>query len=372
MISRLRLHLALLSALLGLLPATAESAAPSLLDGAVYTMTNGTGGNAVLAFWRASDGTLSIPVAYPTGGFGTGSNLGNQGGLALSKNGRRLFVVNTGSAEITSFEVTPNRLKNPSNVTSGGLQPISVATHGNLVYVLNAGSDAIAGFKVNSNGRLKPLANSNRSLSGTGVRPAQIGFSPDGRNLVITEKATNRIVIFRLKENGLPKSNPTVIPSPAPTPCGFDFAGKRFLLVSEAANGAAGAGSVSSFRVAQNGAVWSLNAAVPTLQTATCWLKARPNGKQAYATNAGSQTLTGYQVSSQGSIKLLNGDGASATLEPGSNPTDLAFSRNGRFLYTVNDGNHSISSFRVGDNGSLRLIANTAGLPPAVVNIASR
>jgi hypothetical protein len=52
--------------------------------GTVYTQSNSPAGNAVLAFSRAGDGTLTAQGSYPTGGTGTGANLGSQGAVVLS------------------------------------------------------------------------------------------------------------------------------------------------------------------------------------------------------------------------------------------------------------------------------------------------
>ncbi len=55
--------------------ATAASPAFAASDpvGAVYTQTNAAAGNAVLAFDRASDGSLTPAGSYPTGDLGTGT-----------------------------------------------------------------------------------------------------------------------------------------------------------------------------------------------------------------------------------------------------------------------------------------------------------
>jgi hypothetical protein len=119
-------------------PLTAGSNGP----GAVYTMTNGSAGNAVLAFTRAANGTLGSPQSFATGGLGTGAGLGNQGGLALSQNSRWLFAVNAGSDDVSAFRVSPIGLALTDREPSGGSHPISITTRGDLLYVLNAGERA--------------------------------------------------------------------------------------------------------------------------------------------------------------------------------------------------------------------------------------
>ena len=95
------LSLGLLAALA--LVATAGAAHSSGPAGHVYVLSNSPAGNAVLDYSRASNGTLSGPVSYPTGGTGTGGGLGSQGAVILD--GDDLYAVNAGSNSITRFSV---------------------------------------------------------------------------------------------------------------------------------------------------------------------------------------------------------------------------------------------------------------------------
>ena len=162
--------------------------------GAVYSLMNQASGNAVAVFDRSADGSFVAAGSVATGGTGTGAGLGSQGALTLSDDGRWLFAVNAGSNDVSAFRVSPQGISLTSRTTSGGTVPISVTVHGNLVYVLNAGGAGnISGFTLDQQGILAPLASSTRPLSASGVGPAQVSFSPDGRALVVTEKATSRI-----------------------------------------------------------------------------------------------------------------------------------------------------------------------------------
>ncbi len=169
--------------------------------GTVYTLTNSAGGNAVFAYSRASDGSLSLLGTYATGGTGTGAQLASQGSVTLSADGRWLATVDAGSSDVALFAVAPDgSLSRTSNVPAGGTDPISVTLHGPLVYVLDAGgSGNIAGF-VNLGGHLVALPDSIRPLSGPAslTSPEEIAFSPDGRVLVVTEKGANELVTYRV------------------------------------------------------------------------------------------------------------------------------------------------------------------------------
>jgi 6-phosphogluconolactonase len=341
------------------------------VTGAVYTMSNAVDGNAVLVFQRATNGSLSPAQSYPTGGFGSGGGLGNGHGLVLSKDKRWLLAVNAGSNDISVFAVSRNGLRRTATVPSGGIRPVSVTVDDDLVYALNAGSDNIAGFQLGERGQLRALENSNRPLSGTGTGPAEVSFSPDGRNLVVTEKATNLLDVFPVDSDGLPSQLPNVITSAGPTPFGFAFAGRNELLVANAAGGPGGS-SVSTYRLARKGILTVLDGNVPTYQTASCWIEVAPNQRFAYTANTPNFSITGFQVDQKGGLTLLNANGVTASPGNGSRPIDLAFSQDGRFLYSLNIGNQTISAFQVNGQGALTSVATMSGIPGGANGLAAR
>ena len=347
--------------------------------GAVYTMTNSIAGNQVLAFSRSADGSLTPIGAFSTGGNGTGAGLGNQGGVILSPNNHLLFVVNAGSNNISVFDVKPESLTLIGTFNSGGVRPISLTLYKNLLYVLNAGGsdgdeDTISGFIVGQDGMLSPLAGYTRPLSQVNTAPAQIEFTPDGNVLVVTEKATNKIDTYVVDANGLVSAGPTVFDSAGDTPFGFAFDGQNLLLVSEAAGGASFASSVSSYMVYPDGYLAVISAAVPTNQTAACWLVVTKNGRYAYTTNAGddSNSVSGYGINKDGYIFLLDPDGQTGLT--GAGPIDMALSKNSHFLYTLNSRDGSISGFRVESGGQLIPLTvpiQATGLPTGVNGLAA-
>jgi len=337
--------------------------------GAVYVLSNSAAGNDVLSFPRHADGTLGPVVANPTGGMGAGAGLGSQGAVLLTDNGRWLLAVNAGSNDISVFRVGPHGLTLTDRMASGGLMPISLTADGWLVYVLNAGgAGSITGFRLSPQGQLTAIAGSTQPLSGAGVGPAQVEFSPDGSTLVVTEKATNRILTYAVNDQGQAEP-PMVFPSLGATPFGFAFAGRNTLLVSEAFGGAVDASATSSYRLS-GGQLWPVSASVATTETAACWAVVTKDSRYAYVTNAGSGTLSGYAVGKDGSLRLLDADGVTGVTGPGSTPLDAAFSAND-YLYVLNAGTHTISAFSVGSDGSLSPVGGAAGLPASAVGVAA-
>lgn len=349
----------------GPMAAVAEAeAAPA--PGAVYVLGNQPSGNQVLVFDRAADGTLSSAGAYPTGGTGTGGGLGSQGAVVLDGAGRHLYAVNAGSGSISSFRVTGDGLELVDVVGSGGTTPTSLTVHQGFLYVLNAGGDGgISGFTVH-HGDLEPLAGSTRQLSGTGTAPAQVSFTPDGRQLLVTERATQHIDVFAVDRDGV-AGGPEVALSAGVTPFGFEFDNKGHVIVSEAFGGAANASAVSSYRLTDDG-LQVVSPSVPTTETAACWIAVTADGRFAYAGNAGTASVTGYRVAPDGSLEILDADGKTASAAAGV--TDLAASSNSRFLYG-RLGNGTVASWSIGADGALTDLGAVSGLPSGAAGIAA-
>jgi len=344
--------------------------------GAVYTMTNDVSGNAVIMFRRTERGHLVRGGTFPTEGLGSGDGLGNQGALALDAENRWLFVVNPGSDDVSVFRVEPDGLTFVDREPSGGQRPISVTVDRNLLYVLNAGgavggNDTITGLVVGPDGTLSSLAGSSRFLSAGVTGPAQVSFSPDGRFLAVTEKATNQIDTWRVGLDGL-ASDLVVNISEGATPFGFAFGKRDQLFVSEAAGGASDASSMSSYVLEGDGTLQVVNSAVPTTETAACWVVVSSDGRFAYTTNAGSGSVSGYRIAFDGTITLLDSKGVTGKTGKGSGPIDMVLSNDGRYLFTLNGGNNTIGAFKVHVNGKLSRLPGVRGIPSGTNGLAAR
>ena len=361
---------------LALTPLALHAERSTGVAGAVYTMTNAAAGNEVVAYDRLADGSLRFEGAYPTGGLGSGDGLGNQGGVVLSDNGRWLLVVNAGSNEVSVFALSARGLELTDIAPSEGVRPVSVAIHHDLVYVVHAGGsvgdiDSIAGLRLGSDGTLSPLAGSSRLLSAPNTGPAQIGFSPDGRFVLVTEKATNLIDVFPVNSDGSTGS-PVWNPSVGQTPFAFDFGKRDQIFVSEVFAGADDAGAVSSYSLGWDGSLQVIDPSVANTETAPCWLVVTKGGRYLFTTNTPDDSLSAYDIDFQGLLSLLDPDGRTGEPGAGTNPLDMDLSDDGRFLYTLNIGADTISTFRVRPNGSLRHLGVVAGVPDGANGLAAR
>jgi 6-phosphogluconolactonase (cycloisomerase 2 family) len=341
----------------------------------VFVQTNQVSGNQIVVYDRADDGTLTPAGTYNTGGNGGAAagapsdKLASQGSLVYDAGHSLLFAVNAGSDSISAFRVHGDSLVLEDVVPSGGEFPASIAVQGRLVYVLNSGGSGIVqGFRI-ADEALIPLPNSARSLGLANAvppnfltSPGQVGFTPDGRQLIVTTKAsTSTIDVFAVGPNGRLSQSPVANPSATPVPFAFTFdpAGR---LVS----GEAGASAVTTYTIGSDGTLTGAQS-LSDGQVALCWVQAV--GGYYYVANTGSNTLSGYQIDAAGQPSLIGATGVVATTEPG--PIDLAASSQGAFLYGETGVTSTVDEYHVNVDGTLTKLGAVTGLPPGIEGIAA-
>ena len=318
------------------------------VPGAVYTMTNSPSGNAIEAFTRAADGSLTPAGSFPTGG--TGGALGSGHSIVVSAGGRFIVNVNAGSNSISAFAARPDGLRLLGTVGSDGTRPNSVTMFGDVIYVLDAGSASIAGFRLGDGG-LRPIPGSRQPLSAGALVPRQIQFNGNGRVLVVDEGGSNTIDTFVVGPGGA-AGPATTTPSVGGGPFGFDVDRAGHLLVSDAAL-TTGRSGATSYDVAGDGTVTANGPAVPIDQAAACWLAA--GAGFAFTANAGSGSIGRYAVAPDGTLTALG-----STLvenDAQSHPLDEAVSEGQQYLYVLANGLATIVGYRIGAGGSLTQVA---------------
>ena len=331
---------------------------------AVFVMSNAADRNEVIAFARATDGSLQETHRFPTGGRGSGGNhdpLESQGSLTLSQDHSLLFAVNAGSGEVSVFRVHGSTLVLSDKVLSEGSEPNAIAQHGNLVYVVNTGgSSNVAGFLLEGD-HLRYIKNSLTFLSTNTSGAASISLSPDGRFLAVTERLTINIDVFRVLADG--KLSPIVTsPSAGPGVFSVSFSPKGVAIVSETGPANVTNGSaVSSYEILPNGTLSAISTSVPTLGAANCWNAVTPDGRFVYVSNAGSSTISGFAISATGVLSALPGTVVGENPN-GAGNLDIAVSADGKFLYTLNSSNGTIGIFAIQKDGTLSSVGSATGI----------
>jgi 6-phosphogluconolactonase (cycloisomerase 2 family) len=364
-----------LAAIAGAAAAAAHSAAASPPGHAVFVQTNQTTGNRIVVYDRAADGSLSRAGTYETGGAGgiaapgtETDHLASQKSLVYDAAHGLLLAVNGGSNSVSVFSVHGDRLRLESVVPSGGAFPASIAVHGRLVYVLDSGgTGTVQGFRIAGHD-LVPIRGSARSLDLANTdppffldSPGQVGFTPDGRQLLVTTKASaNTIDVFGVRPNGRLSTTPVANPSATPVPFAFTFSPTGRLVVGEA-----GTSSVSTYELGRDGTLTEPRSRSDG-QVALCWIERVR--RFYYVANNGSNTVSAYTISPGGRPRLVGKAGLVASTEPGT--IDITSPPGTRFLY-VENGSGTVDEFTVNGDGTLTRHGTIGDLPSGIEGIAS-
>jgi DNA-binding beta-propeller fold protein YncE len=277
---------------------------------ALYTQTNATTGNEVLAYSRASDGSLTSIGSYPTGGTGMGlptyqgaipiPNGGASGALAINPAGTFLYAVDAGTDDVAAFAVaTDGTLTFIANYPTGGTSPASITidSTGKYLYVLNTGTlpdsasgvvGGITGFTIGSSGALTAISGSTQPLStGSYVNPSEVAFAPDGSYLMITEKISGTgpgtIDIYPVSAGVA--GPPVSTASTGAIPFGFGFTPSGTAVVSNAVSvPGIGQSTATSYTATPEGVLTVISASVADNQAQACWFALNPTGTLAFTT----------------------------------------------------------------------------------------
>jgi 6-phosphogluconolactonase (cycloisomerase 2 family) len=338
--------------------------------GAVFVATNDVKHNQIVMYSRSSTGSLSYVGKFDTGGRGQGGindPLQSESSLTLSGDYKFLLAVNAGSSTLSVFEVHKDGLRLLETKSTEGGNPVSVTMHDDLVYVANVGGNLhTAGFHLKPWGELEFIPNSRQPLSSLDTEPGTIAFSPDGTQLIVTERQTSKIDVFSVASDGS-LTNPVANAAQGIEPFGASFAPSGVLLVSEA-----GSGAVSSYAVNADNSLSVITSKSPSSGIATCWVI--PGGSYAYATSAITSSISAYKLGSGGDLTplgiTLTEAGVAAAIFPPVGvtafPLDVEVTPDSKFVYVVYSALGQVIGYQVGDNGQLTKITSVTPYNPQI------
>src|SRR5215212_4694134 len=269
--------------------------------GAVYVQTNAVP-NEVIAFRRSGDGSLDRIGSVATGSDGTASpHLTSQGSVALTRDGRHLLVTNAASDDLSVFSVAADGSIELRHRVRTGAAPKSVAEREGLVVVLNTGEPGLASFRLHADG-IEPVEGGEQTLAASDADPAQIGFSPDGSMIVITQRGTDSIVTYEVASDGTFGAS-REIASEGPTPYGFALTSGGKLVVTEAFRAEKGAAAASSYAIV-DGSLEARTSSVGNGRSESCWAVVTPDDRFAFTTNYADGAVSRFGISADGSLSL--------------------------------------------------------------------
>jgi Lactonase, 7-bladed beta-propeller len=362
-----------------------RSGPTSRFDGFVYVESNDaeSGRNAVLAYAFRKN-RFHFLGGYPTGGTGSidlGGNgaLDAQGQIAVDRRQGLLFAVNQGSDTVAVFHIARSgRLiaVHGSPFPAGGKAPASVGLAGRFAVVVDKAHDAnglplqdvkpaYRSFRLGTDGSLKPLPAPFR---------APVGSSPTealtiGRRLVVGTEETGPFRAFALGADGRLREAPgsplgpgawaSIFP-PGDTGArwviGLVVHPTRRILYGNQAR----TSKLLAFNYDLTGRLSFVRAVSNNGAKLPCWTVVTPDGRYLYTANADNGTVSAFR---------LAGDPTSprhlqtVALEHAGNPWGLALDNVGKTLFVVDPraleqvpqgrGNR-LHALAVGSGGRLR------------------
>jgi len=264
------------------------------------------------------------------------------------------------------FRVDGARLELVGTVPSGDA-PRSIAERDGAVFVMNTGKPGIASFRLSDMG-LAPTMGGETPLAAADADPAQIGFTPDGGRLVVTQRGADAIAAYPVREDGT-LGEPSSVMSSGPTPYGFAFTSNGTLVVTEAFRAEKGAAAASSYATGE-GTVTARTRSLANGMSEICWAVVTPDDRFAYTTNFAESTVSRFAIASDGSIALEDAAAASVgDTRPGLR--DEAVTDDGQFLFAIDADGGSVMGWRIGTDGSLSMAGSRDGLPNTIAGLAA-
>lgn len=393
--------------------------------GGVFVMSNILAANTIVAYQRASNGTLSLVGEFATGGQG-GDFDGGEGldplisayALINTPSNEYLMAVNAGSNTISTMRVNEDMtLEIVDTDPTNGIGPNSIAFNNGLVYVSNIDADgefqgepdqegSITGYTF-ADGVLTPMAGSTRNLPN---RPSAIRFSPAGDYLITSSinagsaalASTNNdeLIVFGLDDNGIPTDAPVSGATSTevanadnrnlPSAIGFETVTRSngdFVIVTEAREFRSlgeppifpelQTGSISVFELGDDGQLSASQLDLLAGQTATvgqrtaCWIVMSTDGEYFWVSNAVDASITTYRFTDDtGNVELVQ-EVAVAGTQPTSTDPAVAFDTTDGFidLDITDDGEYLYQLYGLSgvvgvyavDEGNLTLVQEIAG-----------
>lgn len=334
--------------------------------GMVYVQTNDRDANQLLAFQRDAQGRLNAAAALATGGAGDGAaHLPSQGSVVLTEDHQHLLVTNADSGDLSVFGLNDG-MPEPMRTVPSGREPKSVAENDGLVYVLNTGEPSVTGFRIHDD-NVEAISGSTRMLPDD-ADPAQIGFSPDGTALVVTERGANAIASYPVGRDGI-LAEPLVQESSGHTPYGFAFTDKGTLVVAEAFDAEPGKAAASSY-VTHSPQMQPRSRSVGNGHSEICWAAISKDNRYAFATNFADSVVSRYAIGADGQI-TLDDPAAAVGHEGQAGLRDEDLTDDGRFLYAIDPDSGQIFAWSVGSGGSLTAVGSWEGLPRTMAGLAA-
>ena len=113
-----------------------------------------------------------------------------------------------------------------------------------------------------------------------------------------------------------------------------------------------------------------LSGSVGDTRSEVCWVALTNDDRFAYVTNFGDGTVSCYEITADGSLKLHD-PVAGSTGQGSKGLRDEAISGDGRYLYAIDADAQKLFGWAVGQDGHLTPTGELGGVPGTVAGLAA-
>ncbi|HEY2055579.1 MAG TPA: beta-propeller fold lactonase family protein [Solirubrobacterales bacterium] len=318
--------------------------AASAADAASRDLYRTTGSdNHILAYGLAPNGAL-FPVA--------GSPLAQSGtpeGVALTPDGRFLYVGLAGSNQIAAFSVGAegalSALTGSPFATGVGPLGLAVSPDGRSLYVVSGTANAVYHHTINVDGSLSAV--SAPTSTGAGSSPAMVAITPDGSRLYVSTFGSAGIAGFGIAADGSLSPLPG---SPYPAPSG----GVGISITPDGAHlymASTFSSAVYAASIGADGSLTAVSGSPFPSGPGTRGIAITADGHRLYTTNTAGgvgQGTWGYNVAADGSLTTVPGN----PFTPASQAA-IAMAPDSHHLYVGAAFNGVTNGLNIGNAGDL-------------------
>ncbi|WP_169791283.1 lactonase family protein [Sandaracinus amylolyticus] len=296
-----------------------------------------TSGDLVVYALDASSGALTERSRTRTGDFPSF--------LAPSPDGRFLYVVHEGAAELAALEVTPGtgavRVIDRAATEGGGPTHVAVSPDGRFVAAANYGGGSVPIFPIEAGG----MIGDRLDLERPGGQAHQVVFDAGGTHLYAVSKEDALVAQYAVSASGLAPLTP---PSRAMRP----GAGSRHLALSPDERFAYVIHELdSTITVHARAADATLGPELQRISTreegasggnTTAEILVHPSGRFLYGSNRGDDDVVRFRIGSDGLLAL---EGHESTR--GRTPRSMTLTPDARLLIVANQDSRDVQVFAV-------------------------
>jgi len=330
--------------------------------GKVLYVANGISNNISAYSIDSSSGALNAIQGSP---FESGTN---PSALALDPLGRFLYAGNSGSADVSVFTVDSKsgaltQVAGSPFPTGGGqeISGLNVTPDGKTVYVSNFGSSSVSALSVNAGGALVPLPGSPFPMD---ANPRGLQIDLSGRFAYVPITTTCEVQIFSIAADGSLSLFNRIRTRQQAASIAFSLGSKPIAYTPKfvyATN--LGSNAVSGFAISdEDGSLTSVGDSFPT-EAGPFGVTSDPSGKFLYVSNhvnlitgQPEKSISGFAINADGSLTKISG----SPFPAGNSPVGITVDPSGRFLYATNTSDGSLTAFSLDPStGALTALAGS-------------